>query len=68
MEGGQAQKGLEGRHRGAASVETEGELVEVDLQVLVADAVMSAPEPGLEVPEDPMHTRQSILAARAGAP
>ena len=54
------QKGLEGRHGGAAPVEAEGELVKVDLQMLLADAVMSAAEPGLEVAEDPVHTRQNL--------
>ena len=60
MDGGQAQKSLEGRHRGAAAVEVEGELVEVGLQVLLADAVMGAPHPGLEVSKDPMDTREDL--------
>ena len=34
MTGPQAEQGLEGRHRRAAAVVAEDELVEVDLQVL----------------------------------
>jgi len=56
----ESEQGLERCHQGAAPVEAEGELVEVGLQVMVADAMMSAPEPGLEIPEDPMHAGQYL--------
>ena len=36
---GKAEQGLEGRHRGAPPVETNGELVQVGLEVIVPDAV-----------------------------
>jgi len=47
MDGGQAKESLDARHRGAAPVVAEGEFVEVDLQVWLADAVLGAPQPGL---------------------
>src|SRR5262249_11634504 len=63
MNGGQPEERLEGGHRGAASVEAEGELVEVDLEMGVADAVVGPDEPSLEVPEDPVNARQQLLRA-----
>lgn len=56
MLGAESKQGLERGHRGAAPVEADGELVEVDLEVVVTDARMRAPEPLLEMAEDPMHT------------
>ena len=43
----EAEEGLEGRHRGAAAVVAEDELVEVDLQVGIADAAVGAVHPRL---------------------
>jgi len=68
---GEAQQGLEGRHRCAAPVEAEGELVQVGLEVVVADAVVGADQPTLEVPEHAMDARQDFpdpvgRALRAG--
>ena len=63
---GKAEKGLEGRHRGAPPVETKGELVQVGLEVIVTDAVVGAAKPGLEVAKDSVDVRS--LAARAGCP
>src|SRR5262249_45919308 len=63
MNGGEHEERLEGGHRGAASVEAEGELVEVDLEMGVADAVVGPDEPSLEVPEDPVNARQQLLRA-----
>ena len=60
MERRETQKRLEGRHRGPAAVESERELLEVALEVLVADAVMGAAEPRLEVAEDPVHPGQEL--------
>ena len=60
MKRGQPQERLERRHRRAASVEPKRELIEVHLQVLVADAVMSAEEPRLEVAEDAMNPGQEF--------
>src|SRR5260370_22473655 len=60
MGGGQTEEGLECRHWRAAAIKSEGELVEVRLQVPGADAVMSAPEPSLEVPEDAVHSREDL--------
>ena len=34
--GGEAKESLEGSHRGPSSIEAEGELVEIDLEVVVA--------------------------------
>src|SRR5215472_4563101 len=53
---GETQERLERRHRGSPPVEPERELVEVALEVLVTDAMMGAPEPGLEVAEDAVHS------------
>src|SRR5271168_1630761 len=46
---GDAEKGTEGIERIESSVEAEGELVEVGLEMLVADAVMDAGQPGFQV-------------------
>ena len=58
------------RHRGAAAVEAERELVQVGLEVLMADAMMSPTEPGLEVPEDAVDAarRGTAGAPRASSP
>ena len=69
---GEAEKSLEGRHRGTPPVEAEGELVHVGLEVVVTDAVVGAAEPGLEVAKDPVDVRQELRspfghALRAGA-
>ena len=45
----EAEHSLESGHGRASAVEAEGELVEVDLQVLLADAAVGALQPGLEV-------------------
>jgi hypothetical protein len=47
--------------RVVAAVEAEGELVEVGLKVLGADAVVRAPQPGLQVREDHVDHRQVVL-------
>ena len=49
---------FEGGMAGAAAVEAEDELVEVGLQVLVAQAVVDAERPCLEVGEDAVDPRQ----------
>ena len=57
---GEAEQGLEGRHRGSAAVEAEGELVEVGLEVIVPDAVVGPAQPRLEIPKRPMDVRQEL--------
>ena len=42
VRGAEPEQRLEGRHRRAASVVAEGELIEVDLQVRIADAAVGA--------------------------
>ena len=59
----QAEQGLEGGHGGVAAVVPEGELIEVDLQVLGRGAVMGAGEPGLEVGDRPVRPGQDQLPA-----
>src|SRR5262245_28601588 len=54
----QPENRLEGGHGGAPSVEAEGELVEVDLEMGVTDAVVRTDEPGFEVSEDPVDAGQ----------
>jgi len=49
----EAEHSLESGHGRASAVEAEGEL-EVDLQVLVADAAVGVLQPGLEVAYHPM--------------
>src|SRR5918996_752352 len=60
---GQPEERLKGGHGDAPSVEAERELVEVDLEMGVTDAMMRADEPGLEVSEDPVDARQHLLGA-----
>jgi len=57
---GEAQQRLEGRHRGAPTVEAERELVQVRLEVVVTDAMMRARQPRLEIPKDPVDVRQDL--------
>ena len=54
-------QGLEPGHRGAAAVEPERELVEVDLQVLGTDPAVCALQPGLEVAAHPVNAGQSLV-------
>ena len=54
---GEAEEGLEGRHRGPAAGEAEGELVEVGLEVVVPDAVVGAAQPRLEIAKHPVDVR-----------
>jgi hypothetical protein len=69
----QAEERLKGSLGRASSVEPERELVQVDLQVLMTNAVVRPPQPGLEIAKHAMHARQQlgcppgILAAGAGA-
>jgi hypothetical protein len=65
--GGEAEEGLEGGHWGMSAVEAEGELVEVGLEVIVADAVVGPAEPGLEVTKDAMDVRQELRRPLGGA-
>jgi hypothetical protein len=57
----EAEQGLEGGHRCAASVEAEDVLVEVDLQVRAGNAAMGSSQPALEVGDRPMDARQQML-------
>ena len=63
MQGRETQERLKRRHWGAPPVEPEGELIQIALEVLGTDPVMGAPEPGLEVAEDAVHSRQDLLGA-----
>src|SRR5215471_4021783 len=58
----QAQQGLEGGHGGVAAVVPEGELVQVDLQVLGRGAVVGAGDPGFEVGDRPVRPGQDQRA------
>src|SRR5918996_237150 len=60
---GQPEERLKGGHGDAPSVEAERELVEVDMEMGVTDAMMRADEPGLEVSEDLVDARQHLLGA-----
>ena len=44
-----------------AAVETKRELIEIGLQVLVADPVMGSHQPGLEVGKNGMNDRQELF-------
>ena len=59
----EAEERLEGGHRSAASVVAEDELVEVGLQVLVADAAVGAVHPGLQVADRAVRLGEQVLAA-----
>ncbi len=56
----QSEKRLEGGHRCSAAIVPKNELVQVGLKMGVADAVMGATKPGLEVPKDTMDARQNL--------
>jgi len=57
-----AQQRSEGIERVETPIEAEGELVEVGLQVLGADAVMGAVEPGFQVREDQVDNRHELFS------
>ena len=61
MERPEPEQGLEGRHRGAAAVVAEDELVEVDLEVLGRDAAMGCLKPGLQVGGGAVGAGQELL-------
>ena len=61
MGGGDAEEGGEAGVPGAASIESEDELVEVGLQVFAAQAVIDAQRPCLEVGEDAMDPGQNEM-------
>src|SRR5215218_7060694 len=63
----EAEQCLEGGHRVVAAVVAEDVLVEVDGQVLVADAAVSAVHPGFEVRDGAVRTREQLLAGRGRA-
>ena len=54
MDRAEPEQRLEGRHRRAAAVVAEDELVEVDLQVLGGGAAVRVLKPGLKVGEGPV--------------
>src|SRR5215204_4296178 len=63
---GEAEETLEGGGRRAAAIEAEHELVEVGLQVLLAQPVVDAEPPALRVGEHPMHPgRHEVRRRRA---
>ena len=61
---GKAEKALGGRHRGAPLVETEGEFVQVSLEVVVADAV--GPPARRQVRPARLLAREAPLELRQG--
>ena len=63
-----AEQGTEGVERIEPPVETEGEFVEVGLQVLVTDPVMDAVQPRFQVGEDEMDDWQILLGDLRIAP
>jgi hypothetical protein len=65
--GGETEQGLEGGHGGTSAVEAEGELVEVGLEVSVADAMVGSAEPGLEIAKDAVDVRQDLSRSLGGA-
>ena len=58
---GDAEQGAEGAEWVMPPVGAKRELVEVGLEMLVADAMMGAVEPGLQVGKDEMDDRQKYL-------
>ena len=50
--GSQAQECLESCHRCLSAVETKDKFIEIVLQVLCIDTVMTAVQPGLQIAED----------------
>jgi hypothetical protein len=62
----EAQEGLEGSHGGPAPVEPERDLMQIGLEVFVADLVVRPAEPRLEVAKGPGGPRQQRAGAHAG--
>src|SRR3954470_24029797 len=60
----EAEQTLEGGVRGAAAVEPEHELVQVGLEVLLAQAVIDAQGPPLRVREHPVYPGQHQVRRR----
>src|SRR3569833_3488340 len=63
-DGGEAEEAGEGGLRRAAAVEAEGELVQVGLEVLLAQAVVDAQRPPLGVGEDAVDPGQHEVGRR----
>ncbi len=66
--GAEPEQGLEGRHRRAAAVVAKDVLVEVDLQVGIANAPVGAVHPGLQVRDRAVGAGQVGLRARRRLP
>ncbi len=64
MDCAKPEQGLESGHWGASSVVAEDELVEVDGQVFVGDAAVSAMHPRFEVGDGSVHPRQQLIVCR----
>ena len=64
----EAEQSLKGSHRRAAAVEAEGELLQVGLKVLFADATVGALQPGLEVADHPVHAGQGLVRVLSEQP
>ncbi len=63
----ESEQGLKGGHRRLASVMAKDEFVEIDLQVMPADAVIGADEPLLQVTEEGLkggHRRLASVMAK----
>src|SRR5712692_7060844 len=60
MLGPEAEKRLEGGHWSTAPIEAIGELVEVGLEMAMADAVMGASEPRLQIAEDAVDAGEDL--------
>src|SRR6266849_10259638 len=56
----EAEKCLEGGHRSTAPVEAVSELVEVGLEMAIADAVVGATEPRLQIAEDAVDAGEDL--------
>jgi hypothetical protein len=62
VNGAEAEQGLECRHRRASAVVSEGEFIEVDLQVFGRDDTVGSGQPRFEVGDRPVGSGQDELA------
>ena len=63
----EAEKRLEGGHRSTAPIEAVGELVQVGLEMAMADAVVGATKPRLQIAEDAVDAGEDLDRAHAQA-
>lgn len=57
----EVEQSVKGRHRSPAPVETKGKLVQVGLEMMVSDLMMSPAQSGIQIPEDTVNQKENHL-------